>query len=842
MKSLDTETTGLDLRHGAKPFFVTTCDDFDNLLYWEADVDPFTREPQWAKEDLEAIDAAIADEDILVLQNPKFDKGALDTIGQFTWDWSKVCDTLLAGHLLASNQPHDLTTMAVVYAGVNITPYEKELEIACKDARTLARSKDFQSRHGVWRIAKEDAEEGDMPSAKEKCWKFDMWLPRAIALAEGYAPEHPWWTVLADYSNADSGVTPLIYREQVRQIMERGLWEIYVERLKVLRIVYGMESNGVTLNQERLEQQHAEYTYESAKANRVCTNIAKTYGYDLVLPKGATNKSLSTFVFDVMKLEPVRNPKAKTDAPSLNKGSMEHYQATLPPRSRQLLFINTLQGKRKRDTAVSYMESYRRFWKPVLGATHEHHAISDEGTQDQNVLGLDEGKVRERIRTTPRTRGDASASSKLHTPQGGDSKGKASSTPLRQSSLRKPQASISGNTPDEHAGHDRQGSGRQGPGNPTSSSQGDGRGRTGDATTVRQRSMSSSRSVSKVRIESPASVRDRQETLLEASSLKGWYRLHPSLNPTGTDTLRWSSKDPNEQNISKQEGFNLRYMFGPAPGREWWSCDAKNIELRLPAYEAGETEMIELFERPNDPPFFGSYHMKIFATLHPEKFEKHGMACKDIYESTWYQWTKNGDFAVGYGSVEKSGTADRAYHIPGAFAQVKKLFKKIHGPGGLNERMIAFANEHGYVETMPDKNVCPEHGYPLMCTRSKWGQIKPTVPLNYHVQGTAMWWMMKAMIRCQDRLDKYNENRKLEFHAFMTMQVHDELVFDLPKSAVDPLSVKDWSTDKFNYLRTNLPLMRDLQKLMMVGGDDIGVPTPVSLKYHPVTWSEGFNV
>ncbi|MHC4278447.1 MAG: DNA polymerase, partial [Planctomycetota bacterium] len=76
-----------------------------------------------------------------------------------------------------------------------------------------------------------------------------------------------------------------------------------------------------------------------------------------------------------------------------------------------------------------------------------------------------------------------------------------------------------------------------------------------------------------------------------------WFTLYPSLNPTGTDTLRWSSQSPNAQQISKQDDVNLRYCFGPAPGREWWSLDAKNLELRIPAYEAGEQEMIELFER-----------------------------------------------------------------------------------------------------------------------------------------------------------------------------------------------------------------------------------------------------
>lgn len=347
----------------------------------------------------------------------------------------------------------------------------------------------------------------------------------------------------------------------------------------------------------------------------------------------------------------------------------------------------------------------------------------------------------------------------------------------------------------------------------------------------------------------------------------GWYVLHPSLNPTGSDTLRWSCSGFNEQNIGKQipdcqqcygregakehcetcEGrgymLNLRYPFGPAPGREWWSCDAQNIELRIPAYEAQEEEMVNIFEHPNDPPYFGSYHLLVFDVLHPELFAKHGKKVKELFESTWYQWVKNGNFAVGYGSVESSGTADRAYHVPGAFRRIKGRFAKIHGSGGLNDQQIDYAERCGYVETLPDKNVDPDRGYPLLCARTNYGRILPTVPLNYHVQGSAMWWMGKAMVRCYNFLRQLNNNRQfmqaelkrwkhdlevLGFH--LIAQVHDELIFDFPKGQGD----KPWEY--------NLPKVKHIVSEMARGGDDFGLPTPVSYKYHESTWSEGIAV
>jgi DNA polymerase I-like protein with 3'-5' exonuclease and polymerase domains len=311
----------------------------------------------------------------------------------------------------------------------------------------------------------------------------------------------------------------------------------------------------------------------------------------------------------------------------------------------------------------------------------------------------------------------------------------------------------------------------------------------------------------------------------------GYAMLYSSLNLTGTDTLRCSSSNPNSQNVSKQElalldggrGRTIRYVFGPLPGREWWSADAQNIELRLPGYEAGEEAMVALFERPNDPPYFGSYHMLIFDLLHPEKFAEYGMKCKEVYGDTWYQWTKNGNFAVGYGSVEESGTADRTYHVPGAFRKIKGLFSKIHGKGGLNEQQIKFAERRGYVETMPDRTVDPTRGYPLLCARTNYGRIKPTVPLNYHVQGSAMWWMGKAMVRCYEYLRSLGDFR-------LIMQVHDELVFDFPAGS----GPEPW--------RTNLPRIRKIKHLMEEGGRDLGVPTPVQVKYHPHNWGEGIVV
>jgi hypothetical protein len=93
-----------------------------------------------------------------------------------------------------------------------------------------------------------------------------------------------------------------------------------------------------------------------------------------------------------------------------------------------------------------------------------------------------------------------------------------------------------------------------------------------------------------------------------------------------------------------------------------------------------------------------------------------------------------------------------------------------------------------------------------------------------------MWWMAMAMVHCYRQLNRWRDEEG--FDAFVANQVHDELVFDLP-AAADP------RTDP---KRSNLGRIRTLRRLMMERGDDIGVPTPVSVSWHPKNWMEGIGI
>lgn len=748
MTSLDTETTGVDFYHGAKPFLVTICHDDGRQQWWEWDVDPLTRMPTIPTIDLAEVQAVIeragrwgsfddetAARHRLVLQNAKFDATALSTIiPGLKWPWAQTDDTLIAGHLLASNQPHDLTSMAMQYLGEDIQPCERRLREACLEARRLARRD-----HPDWRLAKSG--EADMPSVKsgaakkdrgaesESSWKADAWLLRAIAKEHEYAEPaadcqhawdndwecavcggHRWWTVCADYANTDSAITMALWLAQAATLRDRGLWEIYVESMRLAAVIPVMERRGLTISEVGVQELEKVYSVKLQEATASCMGIAAECNYDLTLPRGGRNKSLDEFVFEVLKLPKVYNPKARSAAPTLDsKNAVPYYLDTLPAGSSEHRFITALAGRRRWATYLTYLAGYKRFW-------------------------------------------------------------------------------VSGPAP-------------------------------------------------------------------------GYRLLHCTLNQTGTNTPRFSSSNPNGQNVGKKELYcqhcggdggcddcggtgleahSLKYCFGPAPGREWYCLDAENLELRIPAYGSGEEGFIDLFERPNDPPYYGSNHLLIAHILHKDKFEAcrgrggevDGRVFKERYNGGIYRAVKMGNFSMTCGAVEKAdgwGTADRAFGVRGAQRLIKERMVKM---AELSRLLIRHAEKTGMVETMPDRRVNPTRGYPILCQRTNYGKILATTPFSYHVQGTAMWWMRRCMVECQERLDLWR--RRDKFDAFMAMQVHDELVFDMP---VRP-------SGNFSRVADIVDIMEglgsDLVPTLMASGRPVKIT--VSVKLHRHNWESGEDV
>lgn len=804
--AIDTETTGLDIRHGCRPFFVTICFDNWSQAHWEWDVDPLTRRVLADRNDLLEIAGLLGEAEEVVGQNIKFDVGALtylfrDHSIDFRWPWDRTHDTLIAGHTLHSSEPHDLTSMLLLYTRkADIKLLEDALEQRTQECRRIVQQAVLRvKRHALkvaragqpaaaaavrepppgrprpkpkgpqlrswrpptkaelkaeeelrlaqvfrgWKITTED--DPLLPSAGGKgMWRGDGWLPRAVALYR--------WSVLKDPA----------YDPSLPVDRRHPYWDVLAH--------YGNADSAATLviwlHQVReLKGKHIWPHYLVRRHSSSLAYRMEDHGVSCSLDRQATIKA----EYEQASLEAGEECVAIARA--------RGYDLTLPKSGvndslSEFCYGRILNVNGVKDPGLR-MVIPEALMLPVKARSEKTGAPS----LDKDVLAAYE------VELEP----DTDALRFVKALRAKRKRDKALENLATYERFWLPWVPAYPGSTDPQTG-------------------------------------------------------------------AGWYVLHPQLNPTGTSTLRWSSNNPNEQNISKQEGFNLRYVFGPLPGREWWAFDAKNIELRIPAYEAGEAEKIALFERPDDPPYYGSDHILNFSIVYPDVWaravkevglDKAGPYCKKTYASTYYQWVKNGDFAVQYGAIDKAdgtGTADRAFHKPGGHALLNSKFVKLKG---LNQKWINFANKHGYVETLPDRTVDPRRGCPIECSRTDWGKILPTVPLNYHVQSTACWWMLRAMIKVQQQLDEWRTGPN-PFDAHLVLQVHDELVVDMPKSAVHPKH--DFDPDRKDKIklvrRSNLWRARIIQRLMASVGEDLipRVPTPVGVEYHEVSYDEGVSL
>jgi DNA polymerase I-like protein with 3'-5' exonuclease and polymerase domains len=749
MISLDSEDTGLDLKHGAKPYLVTICDEEGQNTWWEWDVNPETRQPIVPPEDLDDIRSRFEDADSVVLQNPKFDFGALGTVfdGMGWWDWSKVYDTLLAGHLLASNQPHDLTSMSIVYLGVNAQPFEDALEVACLEARRIAKHK-----YPTWRIAKAGLPE--MPSAKEKTWKSDAWLPRAIAKKEKY----------------------LTGKCQVVNL-RREEFDVRIDRTTKWGNPFHI---GVDGNRAEVIDKYRRWITHNKKLLACLSELdGKRLGC-FCKPEDCHGDVLAELLAELA------HPWWTVCSDYANSDSA----VTLP------LFKKQRELIKKKGLWRIYQERLKLL--PVLGCMESYGVTESEERTNKLKKHYTESSARCHRACVKLSKGGIKT-----LPKNGASND-LKKVLFEQFKLTSSRMTKKGNVSVDKFVLDEWLATLPQDGIPYQFIN------NLKAYRKRQTALGYIKSYEKFWL--PLVNKNVNARVI------GWRVLYPSLNPTGTDTLRFSSSNPNSQQISKQEiaevgeeGHSARYMFGPAPGREWWSFDYENLELRIPAYVSGEKVMIDLFEKPDEPPYFGSYHLMNASIIYPDLFwplaEEKG-AFKKKYASTWYQWCKNFGFAFSYGCMQPTG--DRAAHRPGSYDLVKD---RLSEHSKLNKKMTDLANKQGYVETLPDKTVDPKHGYPIYCTRSRWGNVSPTIPMNYFVQGSAMWCTMKAMIRVHPYLQSMPGYR-------MVMQIHDEIVVDMP------------AKPKLG----NQPIADKIKRLMEQSGNDIGIPLKVSAEYHPISW------
>jgi DNA polymerase I len=238
-------------------------------------------------------------------------------------------------------------------------------------------------------------------------------------------------------------------------------------------------------------------------------------------------------------------------------------------------------------------------------------------------------------------------------------------------------------------------------------------------------------------------------------------RVHTSYSITGATTGRLASTDPNLQNIPvrTEEGRRIREAFIPEPGNVLLSLDYSQIELRILAHIAGIDALKQAFADGLD----------IHAMTASEMFD----VPLDEMTSDIRRQAKAINFGVIYG-ISGFGLA-RNLRIPRSEAQgfIDRYFERFPGIRTYMDDTVAFAKEHGYVQTLFGRKIHT----PEMSSKGPRAGFAKRAAINAPIQGTAADVIRRAMIQMPAAI--------AHLPARMLLQVHDELLFEVPADHVD---------------------------------------------------------
>jgi DNA polymerase-1 len=236
-------------------------------------------------------------------------------------------------------------------------------------------------------------------------------------------------------------------------------------------------------------------------------------------------------------------------------------------------------------------------------------------------------------------------------------------------------------------------------------------------------------------------------------------RIHTTYNQVMTTTGRLNSQDPNLQNIPirTERGQEIRKAFVPRDGEyRLLSADYSQIELRIIAGLSREAGLLEAFRTGID--------------VHTATAAKVYGVFLELVTPEMRRKAKMVNYGIAYG-ISPFGLAQRlAIPRKEAAEIIDQYFKQFPGIGRYMDETIAFAREHGYVETVTGRRRY------IRDIRSSNNTVRSGAErnaINAPIQGTAADMIKLAMVNIHAELIR----RKLETR--MLLQVHDELVFDL---------------------------------------------------------------
>lgn len=360
--AVDSETSGLFVNHGAKPFLVSLCDMSGKTKAWEWDVDPATRQPKIPRSHKEQIKKELEGK-TLVFHNAKFDLrmfAAIDIYFDFYEDdfttyptklsakqkKSKppitICcptfhDTLLASHACSTEDKHGLKELGVKYLGYSDSD-ERSLKEAVNAAARYCKS------HKI------DINLGKDPNGDRKT-AYDYWLPRFV---------DPDNDCCLRYALRDVERTILLWGVFNDAMAELDVEEGYQRERKLLKTVYRMETDGISIRTDSLDKKIKELERNIRKQEKIIGKFLSQEGYPEVNLN--SNKELPDLLFNQMEYPVVKETKGGN--PSTDKDAIEALIEICEEDEDQEVidgFFVPYLIRSSNQSAIRYLRSYNAF-------------------------------------------------------------------------------------------------------------------------------------------------------------------------------------------------------------------------------------------------------------------------------------------------------------------------------------------------------------------------------------------------------------------------------------------------------------------------------------------------
>jgi DNA polymerase I len=237
-------------------------------------------------------------------------------------------------------------------------------------------------------------------------------------------------------------------------------------------------------------------------------------------------------------------------------------------------------------------------------------------------------------------------------------------------------------------------------------------------------------------------------------------RVHTSYSLTGAQTGRLSSNDPNLQNIPirTEVGRRIREAFVAEPGNVLLSADYSQVELRLAAHMADVPALKEAFANGDD--IHSLTAQELFGEVNPDTRGK----------------AKTINFSLLYG-ISRWGLAGRlGIKADEAQDMIDKYFERFPGINQYISRTLQSARETGFTQTLFGRKT---HFTRITSANQTERQGSERAAINAPIQGTSADIIKRAMVRMLPALAEAGLPK-----VRMLLQVHDELVFELPEADV----------------------------------------------------------